>query len=142
MPDIMHRIKIPALPERVYQALTTADGIRSWWTRDADLDSETDGAGEFRFYGRRFVARVRIDELSPPSRVAWSVVNAAWEGKTIQFDVEADGSDSWLSFAHRGFTQADRNYAAATTRWGYYLVSLRRYLQTGKGMPNPDDTDL
>jgi uncharacterized protein YndB with AHSA1/START domain len=142
MPDIMHRIKIPAPPERIYQALTTADGIRNWWTRDADIDSNIGGTGEFRFYGRRFVAKVRIDELIEPSRVGWTVVNAVWDGKAIEFDVTADGAESWLSFAHRGFQQADQNYAAATTRWGYYLVSLRRYLQTGQGMPNPDDTDL
>ncbi len=49
MPDIMHLITICASPERVYQALTTADGIRNWWTRDADLDGEVGGTGEFRF---------------------------------------------------------------------------------------------
>ena len=39
MPDIMHFIRIRAPRERVYQAVTTADGIGSWWTRDAELDS-------------------------------------------------------------------------------------------------------
>jgi uncharacterized protein YndB with AHSA1/START domain len=98
MPDIMHRIKIPEPPERIYQALTTADGIRNWWTRDADIDSNVGGTGEFRFYGRRFVAKVKIDELIEPARVGWSVVNAAWDGNVIQFDVEADGGGAWLSF--------------------------------------------
>jgi hypothetical protein len=37
---------------------------------------------------------------------------------------------------------ADENYAAATTRWGFYLLSLKRCLETGKGSPNPEDTDL
>jgi uncharacterized protein YndB with AHSA1/START domain len=43
MPDIMHLIKIHASPERIYQALTTAEGIRNWWTRDAVLDSKIGG---------------------------------------------------------------------------------------------------
>lgn len=38
MPDILHLIRIHASRERVYDAVTTAEGIRSWWTRDADLD--------------------------------------------------------------------------------------------------------
>ncbi len=42
MPDIMHLITIRASPERVYD-----DG--NWWTRDADLDGEVGGTGEFRF---------------------------------------------------------------------------------------------
>jgi uncharacterized protein YndB with AHSA1/START domain len=29
MPNIMHLVRIDAPPERVYQALTTADGIRN-----------------------------------------------------------------------------------------------------------------
>jgi len=48
MPDIMHLITIRASPERVYQALTTADD-GNWWTRDADLDAQIGGTGEFRF---------------------------------------------------------------------------------------------
>jgi uncharacterized protein YndB with AHSA1/START domain len=31
MPDIMHLIKIHASPERVYQTLATAEGIRNWY---------------------------------------------------------------------------------------------------------------
>jgi len=30
MPDLGHLIKIRATPERVYQAITTADSIRNW----------------------------------------------------------------------------------------------------------------
>ncbi len=47
MPDIFHYIKIGAPPDRVYEALTTAQGIRNWWTRDVVLDSRVGGVGEF-----------------------------------------------------------------------------------------------
>jgi hypothetical protein len=43
-----------------------------------------------------------------------------------------------LSFAHRNFKQADEVYALTTMGWGYYLVSLQQYLETGKGAPSPD----
>src|SRR5215467_8786855 len=60
MQDIMHLIKIHASSDRVYQAITTADGIRQWWTRDAAIDAKVGGAGEFGFYGKRFVAKVTV----------------------------------------------------------------------------------
>ena len=41
-----------------------------------------------------------------------------------------------------GAKRADDAYASATTRWGFYLLSLKRYLETGKGAPNPEDTEL
>jgi uncharacterized protein YndB with AHSA1/START domain len=138
MHDIMHLIKIHASSERVYQAITTADGIRQWWTRDAAIEAKAGAAGEFGFYGRRFVAKVTIEELEPTTRVRWKVANSAWDGKDIEFNLKAAGNDTSLSFAHRGFPRADKGYAGATTRWGFYLLSLKRYLETGKGTPNPE----
>ena len=142
MHDIMHLIKIHASSERVYQAITTADGIRQWWTRDAAIEAKVGAAGEFGFSGRRFIAKVTVEELNPTTHVRWRVANSAWPGNDIEFNLKADGSDTTtLVFAHRGFPHADEGYASATTRWGFYLLSLKRYLQAGKGTPNPDDTE-
>lgn len=142
MPDIMHTLKIRTSPDRAYEAIATAEGIRKWWTRDAALDPKVGGAGEFGFYGRRFVAKVKIDELEPQTSMKWRVTNSAWPGDTIEFNVCSEGEHTRLTFAHRGFLQADKGYASATTRWGYYLLSLKQHLETGKGTPNPEDADL
>jgi uncharacterized protein YndB with AHSA1/START domain len=56
MQDIMHLIKIHASSERVYEAITTTEGIRQWWTRDAAIKPNVGPAGEFEFNGGRFVA--------------------------------------------------------------------------------------
>jgi uncharacterized protein YndB with AHSA1/START domain len=140
MQDIMHLVKIHASPERVYQAITTAEGIRQWWTRDATIQPKVGAAGEFGFNGKRFVAKVTVEELDPTTRVRWKVANAAWEGQDIEYSVKADGNDTILVFAHRGF-RTDADYASAAFRWGFYLLSLKRYLETGKGTPNPDDKE-
>ena len=136
---IMHLIKIHASPERVYEAITTADGIRQWWTRDATIEPKVGAAGEFGFYGKRFVAKVTVEELDLVTRVRWKVANSAWPGNDIEFNLKADGNDTTLLFAHRGFPRPDEGFASASTRWGFYLLSLKRYLQTGTGTPNPDD---
>jgi uncharacterized protein YndB with AHSA1/START domain len=143
MPDIMHLIKINASPELVYQALTTSEGIRNWWTRDADLDSTIGGEGEFRFgsYGGTHITRVRVVELIPSLRVGWKTTASfrpEWVDTTITFELRADKNGTSILFAHRGFQQADDTYALCTTGWGYYLVSLQQYLQTGEGGPSPD----
>lgn len=43
----MHLVKIAAPPERVYEALTTTEGIINWWTRDADLEATAAGWGVY-----------------------------------------------------------------------------------------------
>jgi uncharacterized protein YndB with AHSA1/START domain len=142
MPDIMHTLKIRTSPDRVYDAIATAEGIRNWWTRDAALAPKVGGAGEFGFYKRRFIAKVTIDELEPQAGMKWRLTNSAWPGDTIAFNLAPEGEYTRLTFAHRGFPQADRSYASATTRWAYYLMSLKQYLETGRGTPNPDDADF
>jgi uncharacterized protein YndB with AHSA1/START domain len=141
MQDIMHLLKIHAPSERVYEAITTAEGIRQWWTRDAAIEPTVGATGEFGFYGKRFTAKVTVEELSPAARVRWKVANSAWPGSDIEFNLKSDGNDTTLLFAHRGFPRADEALASATMRWGFYLLSLKRYLQTGKGTPNPDDSE-
>jgi len=70
MPDIMHLVKIHASPDQVYQAITTAEGVRNWWTRDTALDSKVGGTGEFGFNRHQFVIKVKIDELTPQTHVS------------------------------------------------------------------------
>ena len=110
MPDILHLLTINASPERVYQALATAEGIRNWWTREAELEARVGGKGEFRFYEGKGVTQVRVDALEPTARVVWTVTAAnapgGWEGTTITFDLAAKEGATVLSFAQRGFKQA------------------------------------
>ena len=142
MPDVMHLIRIRATPERLYTALSTADGIRNWWTRDADLECRPGGTGEFRFYDRSRLTRVCVSEATPFARVGWTVVASdapgGWAGTTILFDLRPENQQVKLIFAHRGFAAADEDYALVTTGWAYYLVSLQHYLETGRGAPHPD----
>jgi uncharacterized protein YndB with AHSA1/START domain len=145
MPDIMHLVKIHASPDEVYQAITTAEGVQNWWTRDTALDSKVGGTGEFGFNDHQFVIKVVIDELTPQTHVGWKIISSglpAFDGTTIAFDVRANAGDTMLAFAHRGFKRADDGFAGATTRWGFYLISLKRYLEGGQGSPNPVDADL
>jgi hypothetical protein len=59
----------------------------------------------------------------------------------IEFDVTQEGQRTRLAFARRGFVAANQSYASATTRWAFYLLSSKQYLEIGEGEPNPDDID-
>ena len=145
MPEIVQLIKIRAARDKVYQAIATAEDIRNWWTRDVALDPRVGGIGEFGFNGHRFVIKVRIAELTRPDHVAWDDVSSTsggFDGTTISFDLKSDNGITSLLFAHRGFKTGGSTTAAPTTTWGFYLFSLKRYLETGTGSPNPEDIEL
>ena len=40
MADIMHQLTIDAAPARVYEALTTQNGLAHWWTQDTEAEAE------------------------------------------------------------------------------------------------------
>jgi uncharacterized protein YndB with AHSA1/START domain len=132
MADIMHLVRIAAPVGRVYEALTMTEGIRNWWTRDANLDSTIGGTGTFRFHDGADATAVTVKELEPPLHVVWKTVSSfrpEWIGTTIHFDLRAEKSDTVVSFAHRGFKEADERYAQTTTGWGVYLQQLKEYLE-------------
>lgn len=142
MADILHLLRINVPREQVYRAIARAEGVRQWWTRDADLDDQVGGCGEFRFHAGGRVTKVRVEKLEPPARVVWQALAApisTWAGSSIEFDMRADGDGTLLHFAQRGIHAADDMFAMSTTAWGYFLVSLKDYLETGKGTPHPDD---
>jgi hypothetical protein len=40
MADILHKIDIDATPDKVYSAVSSNQGLKSWWTTDVSGDSE------------------------------------------------------------------------------------------------------
>jgi uncharacterized protein YndB with AHSA1/START domain len=132
MPDIMHLIRLEAAPSIVFDAISTADGVRRWWTDDADLESRIGGRGVMRFYGGLKVTELRVDEFFAPHKLVWNVTRsfrAEWAGSRISFEIDADGAATKLLFAHRGFPEPDENYALCTTGWGIYLGRLKAVIE-------------
>src|SRR5215813_4739993 len=138
MPDIKHLARIHSSPERIYQALTTAEDIRGWWTRDAVLDSKVGGTGEFGFFDRQVVAKVRVDELTPPTRVSWKTLSSGapgWDGTTITFDLRAEDGATLSRRAHAGSVKAHQDYDQTAKGWARNPLSLHRYAEAGERRP-------
>ncbi|HEY6931625.1 MAG TPA: SRPBCC domain-containing protein [Thermoanaerobaculia bacterium] len=137
MLDIELFAKIHASPDRVYRALTTADGIRSWWAREASV-ARVEGIEEPGHFEHRILTRIRLDELQPAVRTRWKTILSAspgWAGTTITFDLRAEGSCTFLSLVHSGFTDDGETYARTAALWARYLLSLHRYVEAGEGRP-------
>ena len=49
MPDILHRVGVGVSAERVFEALTTVDGLRGWWTAETTGNPAAGGTIDFGF---------------------------------------------------------------------------------------------
>jgi uncharacterized protein YndB with AHSA1/START domain len=143
MVDILHKvgIKSPSV-DRVYQALTTLDGLAGWWTRKTTGQTEAGGVIEFRF--EKGGADMKVVELQPGKSVLWEVVGGAneWLGTRIGFELRQDGDYVTVLFGHRGWKASSEFMHHCSTKWASFLFSLKALVETGRGAPFPDDVHV
>jgi len=138
MPEkLLHRIEIAAPPERVWDALTTRDGIAGWWTTDCDVPKGAGSVAVFGFYERATVFRMRIDESVRPKRLAWACVGDfyEWIGTRVEWDLVPTDGGTDVRLAHLGWRSAGGWFASCNTTWGELLYRLAAYAE-GKS-PGP-----
>jgi uncharacterized protein YndB with AHSA1/START domain len=141
MEAIRHRVGIEAPTGTVYDAIATPEGVASWWTRHVEGDGALGGKLEFWFGGDQPGATAEVTELDQGRRVEWRVIDgpAEWIGTTITFDLRDVDDETVVMFTHAGWREPVEFMHHCSTRWGYFLLSLRAGLQGGASTPWPDD---
>jgi len=140
MADILHRIGVEnSSPQRVYDALSTLDGLSGWWAEKTTGDTDPGGVIEFRF-GPGGID-MEVVELDPGRLVRWEVVGGPeeWIGTEVRFDIRQDGDWTIVLFRHEGWREPVEFMSHCSTKWATYLVSLKQLLETGTGAPDPRD---
>ncbi len=139
MASIVKELTIEAAPQRVWGALTQPDEIGHWWTNDLSATPEVGSLAEFRFSQGTFVIQFEVAELDQDEKVHWITrqgpATGHWAGTSVTWQLTPVHNGTWVVFNHDGFAQADRRYEMTRTWWEYFLVSLKSYLETGKGTP-------
>ena len=132
MAEIRHEIKIAATPARVYAALTTLDGVRSWHTPLAEGTGAVGSTWAFVFTGRaEFDWEVVGSE--PDKRVEWRCTNGPGDsvGTTATYTITAaDGGRTLVELAHSGWPGTEGNFYKCNTIWGGLLHHLQQYVET------------
>jgi len=134
MSAIKHLLHISAAKEKVYNALTTTEGLANWWTVQTSGESRPSGILEFRF-GEMGYNKMKVTELKPNELVRWECIDGPqdWIGTTISFQLDENDKKTRVRFEHAGWKEANDFFGACSFSWGRYLESLRQLCQTGKG---------
>ncbi len=145
MKDIIHRIGIRAPAAEVYAALATVPGLAGWWTQETTGDSKVGGVVKFVFHleNGQLLGGFDMDvlELSTCDKVRWQVKDGPpeWAGTTIEFSLSRQDDLTVVLFSHRGWREEVEFMAHCSTKWATFLLSLRDFVETGKGRPAPND---
>jgi uncharacterized protein YndB with AHSA1/START domain len=139
---------VDAAPARVYEALTTREGIDAWWGRAVTGGSARGDVVELD-HGLGAVMRMRVTEAVPGERVVWQCESeftdpgnpaTEWRGTRIAFELAPVGDAAeraWmrdragigpggtvLRFRHDGWPEGARWLGFCASAWGVTLAGL------------------
>ena len=137
MKKIIHFARIHAAPDKVYRALTTRDGLATWWSTSVEVQDGVGGLIDFRFAGD-FNPVMQVTLLAAGRRVEWKCVNGHdnWQDNTFVFDLKNVDGETDLMFEQEYAQElSDEVYGTYNYNWGYYLGSLKRFCEEGAGFP-------
>ena len=95
MTTIHHKLSINAPIERVYEALSSPDGIGTWWDKQTAVQTDHGLVLEHSPGPEHGVVQLRVVELVPNKRVEWECISlhprsspaSAWTGTHFIFEL-------------------------------------------------------
>jgi uncharacterized protein YndB with AHSA1/START domain len=148
MVDIIHRIGIKAAPSKVYAAVSSVDGVAGWWSEETSGDAGVGGTINvcFRAPSGEQIGRCEFEivERVADQQVRWRITAgpAEWVGTDVTFSLAQVGDDTIVQFGHRNWREAVEFTAHCSMKWATFLLSLREFVETGKGRPSPGDLKI
>ena len=136
MADIRHNIVIKAAPEKIYEAITTQQGIEAWWCKQTIAKPEVGFVNVFVFGSSK--NEMRVTALDPNKKAEWQCIQSIeeWIGTRISFDLEEKNSNTLLRFTHGDWRALTDMFAACNYSWALFMKSLKTYCETGTGTPS------
>jgi uncharacterized protein YndB with AHSA1/START domain len=132
MAEMLHEVVIGAPARHVYEALATREGLRGWWTDDAEFEPRVGSVALFGFGNRTTIFRMRIADLVPGRRVVWHCEGepGEWQDTQITFElVPTPNGGTRLRFRHAGWRSPDGCFATCNSRWGVLMHRLKAYAE-------------
>lgn len=148
MVNIVHKVGIKAPISKVYGAIATAGGVAGWWSEDITGVSEPGGRIDIGFRspsGESMGAMgVTMMKLAPGQGVRWrfDAGPPEWIGTDAVFKLSRDGDYTVLLFSHENWREQLEFTAHCSTKWATFMLSLKDYVEQGKGRPAPHDVKI
>jgi uncharacterized protein YndB with AHSA1/START domain len=160
MPNIRHNLLIAASAEKIYNVLTSQEGLSAWWTPETTVREEVNSIARFPF-GNGYYKEMKITEQIPSKQVQWHCIKGddEWVGTNISFTIVSSNKKELLDtnpeilgqleqqsheevtmliFHHDDWKDYTPMFAECSYTWGQFLRSLKLLCETGTGNPFPN----
>ena len=138
-PDRIERtVEIAHPPEKVWAALTTAEGLGAWFGNEATIDLRPGGSARMRWHEEGFTAEMRVERVEEPTvfGFTWPIYGLPDDDPRrtyVEFTLESAGTGTRLTVVESGFAQLHEDayrkaYDGNTEGWAKELAELVDYL--------------
>ena len=141
-PDRIERtVELPHPPKKVWQALTSAEGLGTWFGDDsASIDLRPGGQAQMRWDGG-YHNDLRVERVEEPTVFAftWQIKGLPEDDPRrtyVEFTLEPAGDGTRLTVVETGFAQLpddvfNDEYQGHVDGWQHELGELADYLSAG-----------
>jgi hypothetical protein len=141
MATIYHQIGVNVEVNKAYKAISTLQGLSSWWTKTTGKTKQGD---KLKFHFNEHTIEMTIEELIPDKKVVWQCTEkeGEWKDTIIIFDLVTTANQVFINFSHSNWAAQTDLCSHCSTKWAVFLLSLKDYLEQGKGHPFPNDIQV
>jgi len=134
--DILLAFPIKAPPLVVFDAMTSPDGLNSWWTLDA-LGEATLGASYALGFGLATPWRALVTRCERPFFFEWTMLasDADWVDTRVGIQLSETAFGTQVEFYHRGWRTDNEHFRGSSYCWATYLRILKRSVELGEFIP-------
>lgn len=87
---------------------------------------------------------MKVSELKEPDHVVWELVEGPeeWMGTRISWELKQDADYIIVLFKHLNWKEPVEFMHHCSTKWAVFLMSLKSFVETGNGNPDPIDVKI
>ncbi len=138
MATLYHQVWIKTERENLYEAITTQNGIGSWWDKPTVVESDDGLMLEFSPGAEHGVLRMKVLDMTQGQRVEWECISThpenspafAWTSTHIVFEITENEKLTILDFRHTGWDEKSKYLGFCNFAWGVALQKLKDFCES------------
>ena len=138
MATIYHQVWINAPTAKVYEAISTAEAIGTWWDKQTATETDTGLVLEHYPGPEHGVVKMQVLQMVQDTRVEWECISthpktspaSAWTGTHVVFEITAREKMAILDFRHSGWDKNSEYCGFCNYRWGVALQKLQQVCES------------
>jgi len=131
MAEIVHEVNIKAPREKVFEAISTSEGVKSWWTDDALVEPKLGGKAEFGFHGRQTVFTMETTIFDRNEELTWKCLNGPgeWIGTSVTWLLTPKDGETQVRLEHINWRKTDGDFPSVKETWGKLVKILKDHVE-------------